>query len=239
APAAGAATVLFRLGGFTLVGWVSVAGCVLAGLVALRLPEAPRHAEPADDGDPPESSYLATLRDGLREASRLSTVRLAIIAVAALAAFDGTEEYFPLLAGAWGVPTGWVPLAIVGIPLLGAAGAALGRAAARLRPRTIGLLLGVGFLLFGLAGLLHVPAGLAAVALGYSLYRLVNVVASARLQERIDSARRATITSIAGLGTDVSTIVLYAVWPLGQLVLIAVLGLALAAALPRWLRERR
>jgi hypothetical protein len=108
-----------------------------------------------------------------------------------------------------------------------------------LRPRTIGLLLGVGFLLFGLAGLLHVPAGLAAVALGYSLYRLVNVVASARLQERIDSARRATITSIAGLGTDVSTIVLYAVWPLGQLVLIAVLGLALAAALPRWLRERR
>jgi hypothetical protein len=137
------------------------------------------------------------------------------------------------------VPTGWVPLAVVGIPLLAAGGAALSGAATRLRPRTLGLLLGLAFVLFGVAGLLRAPAGLAAVAVGYSLYRLVEVVAGARLQDRIDSARRATVTSIAGLGTDVSAIVLYALWPLGQLVLIAVLGLALAAALPRWLRERK
>jgi MFS family permease len=250
APAAGAATILFHFGGFALVGWVSAVGCLFGGLVALRLPEDPHPAaaehqtehqaeHPAEpDDDQPEPGYLATLRSGFCEAMGLPRVRLAILAVAALVAFDGTEEYFPLLAGDWGVPTGWIPLAVLGIPLLAAGGAALSGSTTRLRPRAIGALLAVAFALFGLAGLVHAPAGLAAVAIGYSLYRLVEVVAGARLQERIDSVRRATVTSIAGLGSDLSAIVLYAVWPLGQLVLIAVLGLAVAAMLPRWLRDR-
>lgn len=233
APAAVAATVLYDLGGFTLAGWVSVAGCACGGLVALRIPEAP-HGSERHGAEP---GYLATLRTGFREAMALPTVRLAILAVAALVAFDGTEEYFPLLARDWGVPTGWVPLAIVGIPLLAAGGAALSAAAAKLSARSLGILLAAAFTLFGVAGWLHAPAGLAAIALGYSSYRLVEVVASARLQERIEVAQRATITSIAGLGADVSTIALYAVWPLGQLILIAVLGLLVAIALPRWLRN--
>ena len=241
APAAGAATVLFRLGGFTLVGWVSVVGCLFGGLVALRIPEAPHDPTPAKSTDIGYSDigYLATLRIGFREAMGLPKVRLAILAVAALVAFDGVEEYFPLLAGDWGVPTGWVPLAVLGIPLLAAGGAALSGAAARLRPRTIAALLAAAFVLFAVAGLVRAPAGLAAVAIGYSLYRLVEVVAGAKLQDRIDGPRRATITSIAGLGSDLSAIVLYAVWPLGQLVLVAALGLAVAAALPRWLREHQ
>ena len=236
APAAGAATVLYDLGGFTLVGWVSMVGCLLGGLVALRIPEAPHGPERGDD-EASDLGYLATLRAGFREAMSLPKVRLAIIAVATLVAFDGTEEYFPLLANTWGVPTGWVPLAVVGIPLLAAGGAALSGAASRLSPRWLGVLLAVAFGLFGVAGLLRAPAGLAAVALGYGLYRLVEVVASARLQDRIDGAHRATITSVAGLGADTSAIVLYAVWPLGQLVLVAVLGLLMAVALTRWLRE--
>jgi MFS family permease len=238
APAAGAATVLYDLGGFTLVGWVSVVGCAFGGLVALRIPEAPHGTErdTSDTPDTPELSYLATLRAGFREAIALPKVRLAIGAVAALVAFDGTEEYFPLLAKDWGVPTGWVPLAIVSIPLLAAGGAALSGAAAKLSARSLAVLLAVAFVLFGVAGVLHAPAGLLAVALGYSAYRLVEVVTSARLQDRIEGARRATITSIAALGTDVSAIALYAVWPFGQLVLIAALGLLVALALPRWLR---
>lgn len=238
APAAGAATLLYHLGGFPLVGWVSTLGCLLGGLAALRIPEAPHNPDDATDSDDAHDlGYLATLRDGAREAIRLPGIRLAILAVAALVAFDGTEEYFPLLAGDWGVPTSSVPLAIVGIPLLAAGAAALSGPANRLRPRTLAALLVIAFSLFAAAGLLHAPTGLAAVALGYGLYRLVEVVASARLQDRIDGARRATVTSIAGLGGDLSTIALYAVWPLGQLVLVAVLGIAVALALPRWLRE--
>ena len=235
APAAGAATLLYDLGGFGLVGWVSVLGCLFGGLAALRIPEpAERTAEPAN---PDELGYLATLRAGFREAMGLPTVRLAILAVAALVAFDGTEEYFPLLAGDWGVPTNWVPLAILGIPLLAAAATALSGAANRLSPRLLAALLVAAFCLFAVAGLVRAPAGLLAIAVGYGLYRLVEVVAGARLQDRIDGARRATVTSIAGLGGDLSAIALYAVWPLGGLVLVAVLGIAVAAALPRWLRE--
>jgi MFS family permease len=230
APAAGAATLLYHLGGFVLVGWVSTIGCLFGGLAAVRIPEAPHGTEPPDD-----LGYLATVRLGAREAMGMPQVRLAILAVAALVAFDGIEEYFPLLAGDWGVPTGWVPLAIVGIPLLAAGAAALSGVANRLRPRSLAALLIVAFALFAVAGLVRAPVGLIAVALGYGLYRLVEVVASARLQDRIDGAQRATITSIAGLGGDLSAIALYAVWPLGQLVLVAVLGIAVAIALPRWL----
>jgi hypothetical protein len=57
------------------------------------------------------------------------------------------------------------------------------------------------------------------------------------LQDRIDGARRATVTSVASLGADLGAIVLYTVWPLGQLVLVAALGIAVAAAVPRWLRS--
>ncbi|HEY4457309.1 MAG TPA: MFS transporter [Pseudonocardiaceae bacterium] len=234
APAAGAATLLYHLGGFTLVGWVSTIGCLCGGLAALRIPESPHATEPSDSDD---LGYLATLRLGAREAMHMPRVRLAILAVAALVAFDGTEEYFPLLANDWGVPTGWVPLAVVGIPLLAAGAAALSGRANRLRPRTLAVLLAIAFTLFGIAGLVRAPIGLAAVALGYGLYRLVEVVANARLQDRIDGAQRATVTSIAGLGGDLSAIALYAVWPLGQLVLVAALGIAVAVALPRWLRE--
>ncbi|HEX9335809.1 MAG TPA: MFS transporter, partial [Pseudonocardiaceae bacterium] len=46
--AALAATVLFSVGGFALVGWTSVGCCVATGALALRLPEPPR---PADDDD--------------------------------------------------------------------------------------------------------------------------------------------------------------------------------------------
>jgi MFS family permease len=234
APAAAAATLLYDMGGFGLVGWVSAIGCLFGGLAALRIPEAGHDPAPPDSSD---LGYLATLRTGFREAMGLPTVRLAILAVAALVAFDGTEEYFPLLAGDWGVPTNWVPLAVLGIPLLAAGATALSGAANRLRPRLLAVLLVAAFALFAVAGLARTPTGLLAIAVGYSLYRLVEVVASARLQDRIDGARRATITSIAGLGGDVSTIALYAVWPLGQLVLVAVLGIAVAVALPRWLRE--
>ncbi len=239
APAAVAATVLYHVGGFPLVGWVSAVGCLAGGLVALRIPEAPHDPEP--DPGPGDAvaglGYLATLRVGFREAMGTPSVRWAIMAVAVLVAFDGTEEYFPLLASGWGVSTGWVPLAVVGIPLLAAGGAALSGAASRLSPRSLGALLAVAFVLFGVAGLIRAPAGLAVLAAGYSLYRLVEVVAGARLQDRIDGARRATVTSVAGLGGDLSTIALYTVWPLGQLVLVAVLGLAVAVTLPRWLRE--
>ena len=53
------------------------------------------------------------------------------------------------------------------------------------------------------------------VAVFYGLYLAVLVVAEARLQDRIASAHRATITSVAGLGIELASLLVFAAWALG------------------------
>lgn len=241
-PAAAAATVLFSTGGYDLVGWVSVACCLAAAAVAARLPEV-RSQAPAGDGqdDDPgtEPGYLAVLRSGVAEAASRPAVRAAVVAVAILGGLDGLEEYFPLLAKGWGIATPMVPLAMLGIPLAGAAGAALGGPASQLRPRTLAVLLAAAVTVFGGAALLERPAGVAGIALAYGLYQLVLVVTDTRLQRRIKGRARATVTSVASLGTELTAVVFYAIWALNRPVLVAAVALAIAASLPWLLRPRR
>jgi MFS family permease len=244
-PAAGAATALFALGGYALVGWASVGSCLICAALAARLPEPPRHERPTQrvDGEPAGQGdttlgYLATLRAGVAEAAGRPAVRGAVIVAAVLSALDGLEEYFTLLAAEWGVPTNLVPVATLGIPLIGAAGATLGGAAERFRPVVLGALLGVAAVIFGGTGLLRHPAGLAGVAMFYGLYRMILVVVEARLQQRFEGPSRATVTSVAGLGTEVVNLLLFAAWAVGQILLVAALIVLVATALPRWLRHR-
>lgn len=243
-PSAAAATVLFSLGGYDLVGWVSIGTCLAATALAHRIPEPPR--APADHATGHDATghdatggggYLGPLRAGLAEVTARPVVRAAVLAVAVLTGLDGIEEYFPLLAQDWGVPTTAVPLAMLAIPLAGAVGAALGGSAGRLHPSGLAILFGVAVLTLGAAGLVRHPAGLAGVALFYGLYRLVLVVADARLQERIDGRARATVTSVAGMGGELAAFALFAGWALGGLLLVVAFMLVLAPALPRLLRS--
>jgi len=229
-PAAAAATVLFAAGGYEAVGWVSVGVCLAAAAVASTLPEPP------SDSDDDELGYLATLRTGIVEAAARPGVRAALVAAALVGGFDALEEYLPLVTEGLGVPTTLVPLAMLPIGLAGAVGAALGGRADRLRPVALGLVLGAATLLLGAAGVTTGPVGIAALALFYGAYRAVLVVVDARLQKRIESRSRATVTSVAGLGVEISTFAVYAAWALGEVTAIAVLGLLIAAALPRLLR---
>jgi len=80
------------------------------------------------------------------------------------------------------------------------------------------------------------------VTLAYGLFRLVLVVADARLQERIAGGARATVTSVAGLGGELAAVALVGVWALGGLALVAALlvaGALAAAAVRARLRSRR
>jgi hypothetical protein len=234
-PAALSATLLYRFGGFTLAGWASVACCVAAAGLAAWFPSGrASHDEPdPDEPDPdePGQSYLATLRTGLVEAAAHPAVRRVLVAVALLSGVDAIEEYFTLLARDWGVPTALVPLATVGIPLAGAVGAAL---AGRLGRRSAIALFAVAAAALAGSGLLGRPAALGLVALFYLGYRLVLVRAEAALQDRIAGTARATVTSVAALGTEVATFALYGAWTLGGVGLTAGLVVALALALP-WL----
>jgi hypothetical protein len=218
-PTAIAASLLFGLGGYVLVGWASVAVCLAAAALALRFPEAPR--TPDDDG-----SMAATLRQGLGEALHSPALRVLVLAVALIGGLDAVEEYFPVLAGDWGVATTAVPFAVLVIALAGAAGAALGGRADRLPGARLLALLVVAAGCLAAAASWARPAALAVLAVFYALYLAVLVVAEARLQDRITGTHRATITSVAGLGIELASLLVFAAWALGGAAAVAVLVLA-------------
>ena len=220
-PATAGAFALFTLGGYALAGWVSVGICLAGAALATRLPEAAR--QPSEE----TGSYLETLRTGVREAAREPAVRAAILAVAGLTGVDAIDEYFPLMAKSWGVPEHVVPLGVLVIMLAGAAGAWLGGLVERVRPGGIAVaLVAAGALLAAAAGLNRATSLLLAAAF-YLVFRIVLVQANARLQERIEADARATVTSVAALGVEVSALAFIGAWSLGGATSIAV---CLAAA---------
>ena len=228
-PTAAAASLLYALGGYPLVGWASAAVCVAWALLALRFPEPPR--------EPDGGSLLGALRSGVAEAVRVPAVRLTVLAVALVGGLDAVEEYFPVLAGDRGVPTVAVPAAVLGITLAGALGAALGGRADRLPDRALPVLLLLAGVLLGAAAVVPGSGALAVVAVSYGLYLAVLVVAEARLQERVDSARRATVTSVAGLGIELAGLLVFAAWALGGVVAVAVLVVAVVPVVTAGLRR--
>jgi len=56
------------------------------------------------------------------------------------------------------------------------------------------------------------PAALGLLALAFGGFQLATVLADVRLQQRIDDTRRATLTSVAGLGSDLATVAAYGVY---------------------------
>ncbi|MFL6094297.1 MAG: MFS transporter [Blastococcus sp.] len=227
-PTAFLASGLFALGGYPLVGWVSVGCCLAAGLLALRFPEAPRVAD--DD--------TGTMRQGVTAALRRPGVLLVVLAVALIGGLDAVEEYFPLLAAGRGVAVTAVPVAILGISLAGAAGAALGGRIGRLPDRALPALLLVAGVLLAAGTVLPTVASLAAVALFYAVYLAVLVVAEARLQDRITGPYRATLTSVAGVGVEMAALLVFAAWAVGGAVGVAVLVVAVVPVVLAGLRTR-
>lgn len=225
-PTAAAAAGLFALGGYPPVGWTSVGMCLCAAALATLLPDT-RGA--TDDGP----GYWATLRAGVAEVTANRAVRRAVVAVALLGGVDAVEEYFALLAGRWGVPLTVIPFALLAIPVAGALGAAVGG-----RQRRLGAIMAAAAVVLAAAGVLHQLAG---VAVFYFGYRLVWLAADARLQTDVGSTARATVTSVAELGTGMTCLLVYGAWALGQVTGVAVLCLAIAAALsiPQHIRGTR
>ncbi|HYO00287.1 MAG TPA: MFS transporter, partial [Actinomycetota bacterium] len=203
---------------------------------ASRLPEPARVVSLGAPGS--AADYFSVLRAGVREAVVHPAVRAAVIAAALIGGLDGLEEYFPLMAKDWGVPVGVIPLAVLGLPLAGAAGAAMGGRAGSLSPGALATTLFGGLILLGTMALIALPAGLLGVAVFYCLHQMILVVVGARLQERIEGPARATVTSVASLGTELVAIALFAAWAFEGLMLVTGIWCVVAIALPVWLKER-
>jgi hypothetical protein len=259
-PAALAATALFQVGGYALVGWLSVGCCLTAAGLAWMLRDIrpvgndaraggastapdPRDG-PADlnDDDDPGLGYFQTLRVGIGEAVAAPAVRGLVVIVATLTGLDALEEYFTLLALDWGVPVPWIPLAALGIPLVGATGTWwIAHRSPTKKPFTaavLALALGAGAILLALAEWFGEPAGLLGVAVFYGLYQVVMVAVNTRLQDAIIGPARATVNSVAGLLSELTAIAIYGLWALNGLSLIASLILLLAVLMPLGIRQR-
>ncbi|MGR6913246.1 MFS transporter [[Actinomadura] parvosata] len=208
AAAIGLAAPVFAAGGYPAVGVASVLACVLCAATALTLPE---HRTPAAAGG---QGYLATLREGLALARADRKVLRAVLLVAFVTAVWGAlEEYVPFLGEETGVAKAAIPLLILLVWVGATAGGLLaGPAERRLRGRWYGVLLALAALAMAAGALSGHPAGFVAIAVAVGAFQLAQVLADVRLQERISGPARATVTSVAGLGTNVVTLGVYAVY---------------------------
>ena len=254
------AAPLHAIGGYAMVGWTSVGIAAAHTALAWSLPRAPQ-VESADetadiaeglvpdaaDGRSPSESfatrYLAMLRVGLREAAHEPRVRHTVVVLAFLLGLTVYDEYFPLVAREQGVRVEAVPL-VIGLVVLGQlVGPALAGWASRLSSRVIAGFAAAAALSIAVGALAGHPAGFVAIAVGYGLANNANLVVEARLQDVISGPARATVTSVAGLSSEVVAVSCYAFMLLGSgwwsaAVLTSLLGLPMlvtAAMAARWL----
>ncbi|MER5213790.1 MFS transporter [Streptomyces sp. NPDC002838] len=203
----GLAGPVFTLGGYQAVGAASVLAALLTAAIATRFPE--HRVAPASG----EDGWAATLRAGLAEARGDRSVRGALLLVPAVGAVWGAlDEYTPLLVRDLGVAEETVPYLILLIWAGATAGSLLAGAAERLGTAGLAVLLAGGALALAAGAVARTPAGIGLVALAFGAFQLADVLADVRLQQRIDDARRATLTSVAGLGTDLGTVAVYGVY---------------------------
>ncbi|MGW5557771.1 MFS transporter [Micromonospora sp. NPDC003944] len=249
---------VLAVGGYLAVGAASVLTCLLATIVATRLPEhrtpasvrvpvaesamaahpagaaAPARQDephtlppdsPDDDGD---LGWWDTLRAGVSQVRTRPPVRAAVLVVAVVAADWGAlDEYTPLLALDTGVGAQAVPLLLLLLWAGVTVGGLLAPAGERLGSRGYAALLGLVGVALAVGALLRHPAGFVLLAVAFGAAQLATVLADARLQARITGTSRATVTSLAGMATDVLIIVTYA----GYGLLASAAGNAVAFAL--------
>jgi MFS family permease len=198
-----AAAPVMALGGFAAVGLASVVACALTAMAAMTLPE--HRIRRGHDGP----GWAASLRAGLSEARRSRRVRSAVVVVALVVSVWGAlDEYAPLLMAATGVAASTVPVLLLVIWAGAAVGGVLAGPAGRLGTRGLAVLIVTGAALLAVGALTGKP-GVVLVGLAFGAFQLASVLADTRLQHSIGGEARATVTSLAGMSTDVATVFVY------------------------------
>ncbi|MEV8594049.1 MFS transporter [Streptomyces sp. NPDC052012] len=201
--AMGLAGPVLEWGGHAAVGAASVLVCLATAATATRFPE---HRSPVTGHD----SWTATLRAGLAAARADRSVRGALLLVPAVSAVWGAlDEYTPLLVRDTGVADATVPYLLLLIWAGATAGSLLAGEGERLGTRGFAALLACAGAALAAGSAAGTPAGLLLVALAFGGFQAATVLADARLQRRIEDTARATLTSVAGLGTELATITVF------------------------------
>ncbi|MDI9883892.1 MFS transporter [Streptomyces sp. HNM0645] len=242
ATATAVAAPAFAWGGELLVGAAGVAACLLCAAVGATLPE---HRGPTDRGAQRRTrrgAYTAALRAGFTEVRGSRRVRHALLlSVVVTSVWGALDEYVPLLAAATGVATATVPLLVLVVWVGVTVGSLLVGPGERLSGRALGAAVAAGAAALAAGALNGGPGGFVLVGAAFLVFQLTDVLADARLQEAITGPSRATVTSLAGLGTGLTTLLVYGTYaglsahaPHGTVfALLALPYLAVAAALGR------
>ena len=194
------AAPLLVVGGYPLLGAVSVAGCFVQVAVATRLPL----------GRPPGDDYKEALRSGVREALTQRPVRRLVVFGALLGGVLAVDEFVPLLLRDAGLGDALIALAGAAIPLAAAAGSA---AAERLPRRGVVVTALAGSaVVVAAASAFHALAGLAALGAWFGAVELARVLADVRLQASITGSARATVTSVVGVGEELAGITMFVLY---------------------------
>lgn len=203
---------VFALGGYPAVGAASVLTCLLAAALAARFPaDRPSDATPAGPiGEDDELGWLASLRAGLAEARTDRGVRAALLLVPAVTAIPGAlDEYTALLARDTGVAAATVPLLLLLLWAGMTVGGLFAPLGERLTDRGYAALLACAAAALATGALVGRPVGFLLLAAAFGAFELATVLADVRLQARITGASRATVTSAAGMLTDLTIIGVY------------------------------
>jgi MFS family permease len=238
------AAPLVALGGYALVGWASVAVCLVQLGVVTSLPAAPPVASAVSEEEPGSwRRWREALRTGVLEATTSRVVRGAVLASAAVLSLQVLDEYFGLLLREQGAALVLVPL-LVGLVSAGEAlGAFLAARVTGWSPARMGVVVSVAGLLVGVAALVHDPrVAAAALAVGYGLVQLSVVVSEVRLQDTIEHGARATVISASNVLAEAVSIAAYAGFALSPsdrvalpLVVVAGATVLLGVLVRRWL----
>nr|WP_240945649.1 MFS transporter [Rhodococcus sp. HNM0569] len=226
--ATAAAGPLHALGGYPVVGWVSVAVAAANAALAVAFPSTTRARRPVA-----VRSLDRVFGAGVRQIARRRGVRRRVLLTAALGAFLVYDEYFPVVAHEHGAPTAQVPL-LVALTVVGQMiGAGTAGWTAYATPRTAAAALVAAAVLLATGALLGGYAGFALLGAGYGIVHNAWIVAEARLQDVIDGDSRATVASVTGFGTEMLSVGVYATFAAGSVaVSTTVLVALLAAPLP-------
>ncbi|MEW2444071.1 MFS transporter [Micromonospora marina] len=202
---------VFAVGGYLAVGAASVATCLLAAAVAARFPEhRTPPAAPVPGAADEEPGWLDSLRLGLGEVRADRRVRAAVLLVAAVTAiWGGLDEYTGLLAADTGMGEVGVPLLLLLVWAGMTVGGLLAPLGERLSHRGYAGLLVFAAAATAAGALLRHPAGFLLLAAAFAAFQLATVLADVRLQARIAGPARATVTSLAGMATDLTIVAFY------------------------------
>lgn len=202
------AAPVLAAGGFLAVGVASVAVTAVTALVGWTFPDS-RGGDQDDDDD----SFIEVLRGGLAEVRHAGGVRIALLLAVVVGGFTAMDEYLPLLAEEAGASIPVVPLLLLVI----SAGEAVGGWLAGRGTRAVGPLLVVAGLLLAGGAATGSPYGFLPIAVAFAIFQWGGVAADARLQDCIGDRARATVTSLAGLGTEVVALLVYVGYGVGSL----------------------